>query len=766
MAPSDTAPLPRFHLMIGAACSGKSSAARILARCLQGPDQPPLRYICSGDIRQELYGDRSVLGRWDEVAAVIEEQLLAAIAAEEVVILEATYVKRCFRLAITQALPLPRPVQWIGWWLDTPVAVCLERNRQRAEPIPDTVIERQCAQLLESCPVPHRQEGFALVVRLQAEAMAGLEEQIPQELQRLEGCLQRGANRDAAYQLHGYSRLLDLERLLYLIRLLSRYPKLTATAEVEPEAEDGELERLLAPLPDGGLADQAAALLASLHGVCYGDAEAVAADLEWLDRNGFTARWQTAAAAAGRNAGSTPTLRLPPLQPPPWPDGPRRPTGGLPRLGDRDNFRQVLTLLRHLLHHPHDRQAGERISEHLASRLGGEDSSREVRTARQIHADLTEILTPYGFRLPGRSGRHGYALGTALLSLQELTTVAQLLEQQGQDLGDAVAAAIGRRLRRRLAGIEADRAVALPLRRWIQPTPPLPVSPAIDEAIRERQRLVIADVMAERLARRHGSRPRAVWPLQLLLHNGRWWLLHEHDPIGQAEGLLACLPLQRLHVFHGEQRPGRSRHQHDAALQRAELLRRHAGGVEFGDDLAAQLRWCGDGSALRPEDRVLLRFCCQPEVMVEIRRELDRFDQAAVRLSRPLPGDDWGRSDGPRQCLPWNDDPRHPYAVEIDLPGWVLRKDQELRRWLFAYGAALRLQGPEELVEEQRRWLAAAIDQCRGNGSAGLSIRAASDAAAADAAGESDPSGMALMLQPATARNRPRSALQHSPSQF
>ena len=153
--------------MIGAAASGKSTAARLLACALQKADQPAIRYISSRDIRKQLYGGSSDLGSWREVEAVIQQELCEALAAGETAIVEASYTKRDFRLAITQAMALPQPVQWIGWWLDTPQDLCLEWNQQRVNPVPDVVIQRQCAQLLQSAPVPHRKEGFSQVVRLQ-----------------------------------------------------------------------------------------------------------------------------------------------------------------------------------------------------------------------------------------------------------------------------------------------------------------------------------------------------------------------------------------------------------------------------------------------------------------------------------------------------------------------------------------------------------------------------------------------------------------------
>jgi hypothetical protein len=146
-------------------------------------------------------------------------------------------------------------------------------------------------------------------------------------------------------QRHGYSRLLDLERLVYLLRLLSRYPDLAANDSVTA----AELEAIVSPLPEGDLADRAAALLGRLHGECYGDATALRADLAWLERQGFTAAHPVdapiqlapaVAAAAGVN-------------------------GGLPPLGDASVFVRVFTLLRHVLQQPFDREGGSDLPGHL-----------------------------------------------------------------------------------------------------------------------------------------------------------------------------------------------------------------------------------------------------------------------------------------------------------------------------------------------------------------------------------------------------------------
>jgi predicted kinase len=231
--------------MIGAASSGRTTAARFVADAIQRRDGLAPVYISSSQIRWELYGSHRVDGPWAAVEARIRERLWEALQAGRPVVLDATYTRRQYRLAITQALDLPLPVQWVGWWLDTPSDLCLQWNRQRQHPIAESIIQEHCAQLLQPTGAPQRREGFAAVVRLETRHWSDLAAYINSEYGQLEARIQAGALRESGYALHGYSRLLDLERLLYLIGLLSRYPQLTAMeAHRDPE--------LLRRSPGGG----------------------------------------------------------------------------------------------------------------------------------------------------------------------------------------------------------------------------------------------------------------------------------------------------------------------------------------------------------------------------------------------------------------------------------------------------------------------------------------------------------------------------------
>jgi hypothetical protein len=115
----------------------------------------------------------------------------------------------------------------------------------------------------------------------------------------------------------------------------------------------------VSPLPEGDLADQAAAYLRRLHGECFGDSSAIRKDLAWLEANGFCSAEPALA-----------PIQLAPPQPEPpatgpWPGGVN---GGFPPMGDGPVFMRVFTLLRHLLQQPFDQAGGVPVPEHLIER--------------------------------------------------------------------------------------------------------------------------------------------------------------------------------------------------------------------------------------------------------------------------------------------------------------------------------------------------------------------------------------------------------------
>ena len=695
------APL-RCHLLIGPPASGKTTLAGVLAE-LTGA------VVLSTDVmRQELFGDAAVQGPWRDIEALLHQRIRESVAAGVPVIVDATHARRPWRLAITQALPLPGPVEWIGWWLYTSLGTCLQWNQTRQRLVPEPVIREMAAALADPVFGPSRAEGFAAVVAVVPTHQRELAPLLREELTRLNHRIRSARNRERRFAVHGYSRLLDLERLLHLLRLLSTYPELSAA---DP-ATRAELEAIVSPLPDGDLADQAAAYLRRLHGTCYGEAAAIRGDLSWLEANGFCAAQPCQA----------------PIQPPPagalqqvdrWRGGVH---GGYPPLGDAPVFQRVFTLLRHLLQHPFDREAGTPLPEHLIERSEAIPGAYLPGEADTLRKDLEKLLTPYGFRSRHDNVRHGYALGTALLSAPRLREIHGVVSQAAGRLADPSAQDLLAELEQRLrwGGIAVESATpvrAFANRSIVSSALVRPDSlaserqaEALETAIVERRRIELERYASVGSFADSPAGSFRVWPLQLLFHTIGWYLVFEDDAIGTGVGLIRCERLDRLALRRSERGNRRSDGAHSQALRRLDLLLHHSGGIYFGNDLNAQLRLASPNPRLRARQLMTLRFCCQDWCFAFIREGLQRYPIEHTRFSKPLPGDHWWHHpNAPHVLEPGSPADTHPYPVELDLPHWTVEHDIDLRNWLFGFGAGIRIDNPVTLRDEHRQKLATAL---------------------------------------------------------
>jgi hypothetical protein len=405
------------------------------------------------------------------------------------------------------------------------------------------------------------------------------------ELAGLEKRIRSATNRERKLQRHGYSRLLDLERLLHLIRLLSTWPDLASSDAATAE----ELEAIVSPLPQGDLADRAAVFLRRLHGDCYGDAAAIRTDLQWLEANGFCSAVPVA----------TP-IQLAPM---PAREAKGVALGGVPPMGDGPVFLRVMTLLRHLLQVPFDRpvECGAPLHQHLIAATAAIPGAYLPGETATLRKDLEMILTPYGFRNRHDNVRHGYCLGTAVLSPARLQELHNVVRQTAGRLADPSAQDLLAELDERLgwAGISADGLP--PVRSYARHA-------VVDTALVRRDSLAAprrADAIEAAIVAHHrvlleryagvgsfaGSADGElrVWPLQLIFHNVGWYLLYEEDQIGQEQGLIRSERLDRLALRRQDTGFRRSAELHAAALSRLERLLHHSGGIFFGGELDQQL---------------------------------------------------------------------------------------------------------------------------------------------------------------------------------
>ena len=720
----------RCHLLIGPPASGKTTLARDLAPLLQSESGEPALVLSTDALRAELFGDAAVQGPWDEIRAVMLQRLREAAAAGRPVIVDATHARRPWRLLYTQVLELPRPVEWIGWWLKTPLPTCLEWASRRERPVPPAVIKEFHAAITHRQFQPSRAEGFAAIVTLNPAAGEATPECLTKLLPTIDGRIRNAVNkqRGTAAQLHRYSRLVDLERLLFLLRLLTSFNSLDASDPATATA----LAEICTPPPEGDLAERASAYLSrwsAVHGGnsdIYGDVEAIRGDLTWLEANGFTRLdWESDQ----------------PIDPGPFeaPAGGGA-NGGYPSLADPAVFRRVFTLLRFILKHPFKAPAPQPADEPSD---GGSGSSRrgpapglplyqclidclsEIEGSYQAHQedtlrkDLENLLRPYGFapEVKGRpdSQRHGYAIGTALLSADQLLEVHGLLKASMERLSDAsqkpLLLSLEERLRRAglLDGSAPRRSHgrrALAHRAFTEERSGTLAardqSERIERAIKERRRVELRhlpDVPKDARGHQGNDGRFRAWPLQLLFHNISWYLAFEVDAIGEKEGVIRALRVDRLQLLGndgGQRRPQEA--DHERALNRLERLLHVCGGLWFGNDLEGQ-QAVMPGSATAGDWFDTLRFSCTPQVFTLIREEPNRYPPEHTAYSKPIPGlSTWPQGSLDRlEPNPASDS--HPYPVELRLPRWTVAEDWDLRSWLFRWGNGIRIEQPLLLRE-------------------------------------------------------------------
>ena len=165
LSPSTLSPYSLL-LLIGLPGSGKTSLAQQLIAA-----DPKLKLISTDAIRKQLFGDEATQGPWLLIWREVEQQFrqavkLIACGKASAAIYDATNAQRRHR---REAIALARATgfQFItGVWVDTPVWLCLARNRRRDRFVPELVIFRMHRQLRDASPAIS--EGLDHLIRYSA----------------------------------------------------------------------------------------------------------------------------------------------------------------------------------------------------------------------------------------------------------------------------------------------------------------------------------------------------------------------------------------------------------------------------------------------------------------------------------------------------------------------------------------------------------------------------------------------------------------------
>ncbi|AUT00706.1 AAA family ATPase [Nostoc sp. CENA543] len=151
--------MTKLQLLIGLPGSGKSTLAqKLITEC------PQMQLISTDAIRGQLFGAESIQGSWLLIWQEIEQQLQQAIAKNRDVIFDATNAQRSHRREII-TLAHDLGFTYIrGIWVQTPVWLCLARNKKRLRQVPEEVILRMHRQLRDA--PPSLAEGLNEIVKL------------------------------------------------------------------------------------------------------------------------------------------------------------------------------------------------------------------------------------------------------------------------------------------------------------------------------------------------------------------------------------------------------------------------------------------------------------------------------------------------------------------------------------------------------------------------------------------------------------------------
>ncbi|WGV24280.1 WYL domain-containing protein [Halotia branconii] len=663
------------HFLIGVPGSGKSTFAAELAKLGN------YRIVSTDVIRQQLYGDANIQGDWVEIEKAVICEIVSTLAQGDGVIYDATNAKRVWRMDLLKKLNGVE-VQWMGWYLRTPIATCKLWNQKRDRQVPDIIIENMHKSLQEFPAVAA--EGFAVVKAIDVTGDNFNIQQISTQIQQLNRTLTNRANRNRHVTLHLYSQLLNFERLMYLISLIIHYPGMGTLQITHPSL----LESIFGYVPQfANSLEEVTAFMGKLHGKIYADAQAIAFDLDWLQQNSLI----------GSNTVFFSSPITSPLHHSVTPF-----CFATHNYSDWYTFQRLVQIIRFILHQPLLQNTGKGSLPTLISALQQHEiiDSNGLDTVRK---DIEKVLKPYKI-LPEFPLRDGYFAGTAILSVYELTKVFNVLQSQAKSLDDPVALDIyetfaTRMVQSKMSINKVYPARAIANRNMIDPEF-LPID-ALSKNLQQIEEAIVKGQLLE-LNRFPGGGKFALdeesfflaFPLQIVFYNQAWYLGYECEG-GKYTGLLRFERLDRLFIGQLQNRV-RSRQEQENSLQKLQKLSASSIGVFLGYSASDQDKFLSQNKQEGSQVCVTIEMWFNDVIFRFITEGTKRFPSQQMKMSLPVEN---VRSTLPKSifCLKKTQDKCFPNRFRLKLPKWYL-DDVEFLRWIVGFGGNVKVVKPEELI--------------------------------------------------------------------
>lgn len=588
---------------------------------------------------------------------------------------------RPVRLLFSEGLHLSLPFQCICWFIDEDKTV----PKQGAEP--------------SAC------EGYEAFIRLDS-SVQGLKEKVAKSLHKLPHTITRFNNRNNLKARHRYSSLAAFERLMFLIRSFLANPEL-ACVDPQNELQNIASSRFYDDQIVHRLVDSyRAKALVDCEWFISAEDELVK-DLAWLRASGFIGEFP--------GYESFPEILV-------CETSPGRQTPLRHQFAGWEEFSRLMVLIRHLIFNPGDFVKGEPLNQYLAERLsrypGGLWTSSSASSVRHY---LRVGVKPY---IDDRPARKGHFLGSAVVSLGDLSELVSIVSSSAPLLNSPQTQALVLSLEQRLASLNvaprnAEALSSLAERSIVNPdsAPPSSVrsrkpdfselSSAISRRQEVRIQLFASDAQTTTSSSGRQADSVLVLPLQFVFHRRAWYLAAEERQPGRSDGPIRFLRLDRFRLLRVEPSAQRDERFTLAFSRMSRLVDRSFGlppnKLRYQDQSVV---WTADDSWMSADGTLSVLCRLDDRSWKFIREGPDRLPYPQLRMSGGLathtsiwkPPESLPHMDQ-IYCLPVHDNSDHPFELQMVLPAWSV-DDFDLQNWLFGFGSGLVLIGPDSFRQK------------------------------------------------------------------
>jgi predicted kinase len=684
------------HFLIGIPASGKSTFAQKLAKLGN------YQIISTDSIRKVLYGDEIIQGNWLEIETEIIKQITTNIKCNIPVIYDATNSKRAWRIDLLNKInsSFPSPVEislilkpsptdveqkvikvnWIAWFINTKLEICLYDNQQRSRNVPPEIIEQMAQDLSQFSPITA--EGFIKVIEVKERKFSKVEYQ--KLINNFKRSLINSKNRYGDVKFHPYSKLIDFERLLHLLALLLQFPGLGNLENDQPEIVNhifGEIPNFKDSL------EEITAFMVKLKGKIYGDKQALEQDIIWLAKNGLI---------------SENSLQLP--------------LGDITlesldikedfiyhSYTDRDAFFRLMTMIKFILHYPFLQSENEQALHTLVNSLRQETNYHF--SSDLVRKDIEKVLKPYQI-LPNFAMRSGYFAGTGILSQAQLKQVFAEIQGLSKNTSNPLSLSIYEVLKKRLGWSKIQSKFNYPIK-TVANRLMIDIDLLSDSVLLNKLEQVETGILNGNLvtlSRIIGTGRFAndqegnfdAYLLQIIFYNYAWYVGLELAE-GENKGLLRFERLDRLRLVNFSQTT-RNLTQQSNSLKNLEILLKASAGLFLGDNVTEQKAYLTLKGKARETIEITVELWFNENLFRFISEGTKRFPEQKMKMSKPAHYHARFSDSNKLFCLDESNDKKFPYCFQVILPKWTL-KDVDLKRWILGFGGGIKVIQPLELQD-------------------------------------------------------------------